>query len=132
MAVPGGQVSPAILDFRPYVTLGGGGTDTYIQLDDFRRVFAADLSRRTAATLAVTQRPLELAALDEHSGPPAWATIPSWYLVATDDQVIPVDGQRLMAHRAHATTVETMASHLVLLSDPGAVTSVILDAARGR
>ena len=125
-AVPGSLITPAVLDFRHYpMPDGTEGTDVYVKADEFRRVFAADLPKKTTAVLASTQRPIEFTALGGASGAPAWASIPSWYLVATKDQVIPVDGQRLMAHRAHATTVEVKSAHLVTISRPDAVVSII-------
>ena len=125
-AVPGSLITPAVLDFRHYpMPDGTEGTDVYVKADEFRRVFAADLPKKTTAVLASTQRPIELAALGGASGAPAWTSIPSWYLVATKDQVIPADGQRLMAHRAHATTVEVRSAHLVTISRPDAVVSII-------
>jgi pimeloyl-ACP methyl ester carboxylesterase len=130
-AVPGSQITPDALDFRHYPLPGGTeGTDAYVKAGEFRRIFAADLPRQDTAVLAATQRPIELHALGEPSGPPAWTAIPSWYLVASQDQVIPADGQRFMAHRADARTVEVRASHLVPLSKPEAVSSLILSAAR--
>jgi pimeloyl-ACP methyl ester carboxylesterase len=64
------------------------------------------------------------------AGEPAWKTIPSWYLVATQDHAIPPTTQRFMAARAHATTREIEASHVPMISQPGATTKLILEAAR--
>jgi pimeloyl-ACP methyl ester carboxylesterase len=61
---------------------------------------------------------------------PAWESLPSWYLVGTKDNVLPPAQQHIMAARAHAKTVESKASHLSMISHPGAVTDLILDAAR--
>jgi hypothetical protein len=66
-------------------------------------VFAADLPRKAADINAVSQRPADLSALGAPSGAPAWKTIPSWYLVATQDYAIGVDAERFMAARAKAT-----------------------------
>ena len=75
---------------RPYP----GGNDSYITPSVFRRIFAHDVSEKTAAVMAATQRPFELGILEELSGPPAWKSIPSWYLVATEDRAIPPATQR--------------------------------------
>jgi pimeloyl-ACP methyl ester carboxylesterase len=112
------------------VPLAGGDVDLYIKRDLFPSAFANDLPHMTAAVLAATQRPVTGSAVGTPSGPPAWKTIPSWYLVGTADKVIPPAQQRVMATRAHAETVEVRASHLSMLSRPREVTRLILDAAR--
>ena len=61
---------------------------------------------------------------------PAWKTKPSWYLVATDDRMIPPDAQRLMSKRAGAKAVEVAGSHAVYVSQPEAVAALIVEAAR--
>ena len=68
--------------------------------------------------------------LGEPSGPPAWSTIPSWYLVAKQDHAIPPATERFMATRAHASTVEVNSSHAALVSHPDTVADLILTAAR--
>ncbi|ONI73994.1 alpha/beta hydrolase [Kribbella sp. ALI-6-A] len=123
---PGSQLSPAALDFRPYP----GGVDGYIKLPLFREVFAADVSPSTAAAMAAGQRPADVGTLDQPSGVPAWKSIPSWTLVAKDDQVIPAATQRFMAQRAGARTVEVKASHVAMISKPASTTDLILDAAK--
>ena len=83
--------------------------------------------------MAASQRPAALAALGEPSGPPAWTTIPSWYLVAGTDNAVGTADERFMAKRMHATTVEVKgASHVVMISQPDKATELILDAAAGR
>ena len=80
--------------------------------------------------MAATQRPAELATLQSPSGPPAWAAIPSWFVVAKDDHTIPADAQRFMAERANAVkTIEVRASHVVMISKSSAVAAHV-DAAR--
>ena len=106
------------------------GTDLYINPNVFRNVFAADLPRSTAATMAVTQRPLSVNGFTEASGAPAWATIPSWYMVASNDRAIDPAAERFMAQRAHARTTEISSSHVAMLSHPAAVVRMIDDAAR--
>ena len=122
---PGSQIGPDTLTVRPYP----GGLDSYITPSVFHRIFAHDVPERTAAVMAATQRPFDLAILEELSGPPAWRTIPSWYLIATEDRAIPPATQRFMADRAGATTAEVRASHVPMNSRPSAVTDLILDAA---
>jgi pimeloyl-ACP methyl ester carboxylesterase len=123
---PGSQIGPDTLTFRPYP----GGLDSYITPSVFHRVFAHDVPPNTAAVMAATQRPFDIAILEELSGPPAWKTIPSWYLVATEDRAIPPATQRFMANRAGATIAEVRSSHVPMVSRPSAVTDLILDAAR--
>ena len=122
----GSQISPATLTVRPYP---GGGLDSYINPSLFRQIFARDVSEKTAAVMAATQRPFELAILEEVSGEPAWKDIPSWYLVATEDRAIPPTTQRFMAERAGATIAEVRSSHVPMNSQPSAVTEIILEAA---
>jgi pimeloyl-ACP methyl ester carboxylesterase len=126
MQFPGSKLSPAALDFRSYPS----GTDGYIKLSLFREVFAADVSASTAAVMASTQRPADVNTLGQPSGVPAWKTIPSWTLVAKDDQVIPAAAQRFMAQRAGAHKVEVKASHVAMISNPGRTTDLILDAVK--
>jgi pimeloyl-ACP methyl ester carboxylesterase len=81
--------------------------------------------------MAAAQRPAALATLGEPSGPPAWKTTPSWYIVAGKDNAIGTKVERIMAKRIHAHTTDVNgASHVVLMSHPGKTTQVILDAAR--
>ena len=78
--------------------------------------------------MAATQRPAAAAAFTEASGPPAWKTIPSWTVVAVGDRAAGADVIRSMAQRAGAKTVEIKGSHVVMVSQPQAVTDVILEA----
>ncbi|MET7367682.1 alpha/beta hydrolase [Streptomyces sp. NPDC005566] len=109
---------------------GTRGTDLYIQEEKFRHQFAADAPRNTTDLMAATQRPVTEAALAEGSSEPAWKTIPSWDLVATQDRNIPLKAQTFMAERAGAHTVEVKASHAASVSHPDKVTEIIEDAAR--
>ena len=84
-----------------------------------------------AAFMADSQVPWGVEALTGAISQPAWKTKPSWYLVATDDRMIPPDAQRLMSKRAGATVVEVKASHSVFASQPQAVASLIERAAKG-
>jgi pimeloyl-ACP methyl ester carboxylesterase len=76
------------------------------------------------------QRPFSQEAFESLSGEPAWKTIPSWYLVATQDHAIPPATQRFMAGRAHATVSQVKASHVPMVSKPAATMKVILAAAK--
>ncbi len=87
---PGSMLTPANLILRPFPQPDGTtGTDAYINPAVFREAFCADCSAGTAAVMAATQRPGALATLNEPSGILAWKTIPSWYLVASQDHAIP-------------------------------------------
>jgi pimeloyl-ACP methyl ester carboxylesterase len=123
---PGSQLAPSALNFVPSA---GGVVDAYIKPNLFGSILANDLSPRRAAELAATQRPIAASALTEPAGPPAWASVPSWDVIGTEDHAIPVAAQEYMAKRAHATVTEIRASHLSMISQPGAVTAVIEGAA---
>lgn len=90
--------------------------------------FAGDLSTEQAALLAATQRPLSELALSEPNGVPAWKSLPSWAVVATGDKTIGTDLVRSMAERAGARITEVEGSHVIMISQPQAVTEVILTA----
>jgi pimeloyl-ACP methyl ester carboxylesterase len=115
---------------REYPTGPGGETAPEFLVDParFREVFAADLPAEQAAVLAATQRPVAAAAFSDVSGPPAWKTLPSWAVVATADKAAGTDLVRSMAQRAGAEIVEVDASHVVMVSQPQAVTELILKA----
>ena len=91
---------------------------------------SSGIGAATARVMAVTQRPGALAALVTPSGPPAWKDIPSWYLVARQDRIIPPEAERAMAQRAGSTTIEIDSSHVAMMSHPSAVLSLIKAAAR--
>ena len=122
---PGSMLGPDNLVIRPHP----GGSDGYIDPSRFREIFAADIDPDTAAVMAASQRPVDLGILSEPSGPPAWKAIRAWYVVATEDNVIPPATQRFMARRGAATTVEVRSSHVVMMSHPAPVVDVILEAA---
>ena len=107
--------------------------DGYLFLDraKFRESFAADVSAETAAFMADSQVPWGLDALNGAVSEPAWKTKPSWYLVATDDKMIPPDAQRAMSKRAGSTVVEVKGSHAVYVSQPKDVAAFIAKAASG-
>lgn len=119
-----------VFDFRPYPDAPPGDVDLYLKPAVIARSFAPDVSRRTQAAIAATQRPLTFSAGNTASGVPAWKTIPSWYLLGTQDKIITPAAQRFMAERAHAHITLVRASHVSLISHPGAVESIVVRAAR--
>jgi pimeloyl-ACP methyl ester carboxylesterase len=128
-AEPGSQLDPTkSFNFVPFGP-GAGDVDLYVKPSIFPEVFANGLSPRLAAELAASQRPLAASALQEPSGPPAWATIPSWSVIGTQDHVIPPAEQVAMSTHAGARITEIDAPHLSMLADPGDVTHVIVKAA---
>src|SRR6476469_2650215 len=108
-------------------------TDTqgfaWLSEDDFVSHFAADVDPVKAKVMYAVQQPLATSVLGEVMGVPAWKALPSWYLVATDDQAIPPDAERMFASRMGATTVEITSSHLPMVSHPGDVAQLIKTAA---
>jgi pimeloyl-ACP methyl ester carboxylesterase len=106
--------------------------DGYLFLDKakFAASFAADVSPDTAAFMADSQVPWGVAALGGTISEAAWKTKPSWYLLTTDDKMIPPDAQRAMSTRAGSTVVEVKGSHAVYVSQPQAVVSLIEKAAK--
>jgi pimeloyl-ACP methyl ester carboxylesterase len=107
--------------------------DGYLFLDKakFPAAFAADVDSEKAAFMADSQVPWGLDALNGAVSAPAWKTKPSWYLVATDDHMIPPPAQRFMAKRAGATTVEERGSHAIYVSSPSVVADIIENAVKG-
>lgn len=106
--------------------------DGYLFLDreKFRASFAADVDAERAAFMADSQVPWGVEALSGKISEPAWKSKPSWYLVATDDKMIPPDAQRSMSKRAGSTVVEVKGSHAIYVSQPEAVASLIEQAAK--
>jgi len=114
---------------RQYPTpTGGTGTEFYIDPSKAREAFAGDLSDEQAALIAAIQRPIADLAFSEPNGPPAWKHLPSWAVVATGDKAAGTDVVRSMAERAGATITEIEGSHVIMVSQPQAVTEVILAA----
>src|SRR5881409_3967802 len=105
--------------------------DGFLFLDKakFPASFAGDVDAETAAFMADSQVPWGVEALGGTISEPAWKTKPSWYLVSTDDRMIPPDAQRAMSKRAGSTVVEIKGSHSVYISQPQAVASLIQRAA---
>lgn len=113
----------------PYPGAQNGDVDLYLKPAVYPVCFANTIAVKQAAVLAASQRPVALSALAELSGPPAWKTIPAWYLVGTLDKVIPPYIQLFMAKRAHAQIVQVKAPHPAMISAPKAVADLIETAA---
>jgi pimeloyl-ACP methyl ester carboxylesterase len=127
----GEEIAPLTVITTSYPELGGGtGHELTINPADYPREFLDnELPAYEEDALAAEQRPLSTNALTEASGTPAWQTIPSWYMVADHDRAIAPNLERFMAARMHAHTVDVNGPHLIMLTDPGAVTSLIEEAA---
>ena len=131
-------VAPATaFNFVSYPGEPSGDPDAYLKVapdgaySGFDACLANGVPADQAAILAATQRPVALGALTEPSGTPAWKTIPSWAVIGTADHVIPPAELLFMAQRAHARITEINgAGHLSLITNPGAVARVVIDAAR--
>jgi pimeloyl-ACP methyl ester carboxylesterase len=120
-APPGAPVPPILPPQNGYL---------FLDKTKFRASFAADVSETKAAFMADSQVPWGVAALSGSISEPAWKTRPSWYLVATDDNMIPPPAQRQMATRAGATVTEAAGSHAIYVSKPEAVAALIAKAAK--
>jgi len=93
--------------------------------DDFINHFAGDVDPVKAEVMFAVQQPLAVSALGEVMGVPAWKSLPSWYLVAQDDEAIPPDAERLFAKRMGATVIEVNSNHLPMVSHPDEVVNLI-------
>jgi len=113
---------------RQYPTAGGSATEFAIDPAKVHDAFAGDLTDEQAGLIAATQRPVAELAFSEPSGPPAWKDRPSWAVVATGDRAAGTDVTRSMAERAGAKITEVEGSHVIMISQPQAVTEVILEA----
>jgi pimeloyl-ACP methyl ester carboxylesterase len=127
---PGSCAVPANLNVVPFPGAPSGVGDAYIKQSVYPSCMANGLPAAEAHVLAATQRPIATIALTQETGVPAWQTIPSWAVVGTVDHAIPLALQLAMANAAHAHVTEIHAGHLSMISDPGAVTNVILNAVR--
>ncbi len=93
----------------------------WLSRDDFVNHFAGDVDPIKAEVLYAVQQPLAVDAFDDVMTVPAWKLVPSWYLVAEDDQALPPDAERMFASRMNATTVEVPSGHLAMVSHPAEV-----------
>ncbi|UQX87096.1 alpha/beta hydrolase [Jatrophihabitans telluris] len=133
-ALPGSALNPATTFNAVNFTDATGkvvGTDLYIKPNLFPAIFATGAPASVTSVLAAGQRPLSAAALTQASpGVPAFKTIPSWDLIGTRDMVIPPAEQQVMATRAGAHILKVNAPHLSMVTDPCAVTGLIVTAAK--
>src|SRR5690348_11032625 len=127
---PGSCAVPANLTVVPFPGAPTGVGDAYIKQSVFPSCMANGLPPTKAHVLAVTQLPIATIALTQKSGVPTWKTTPSWAVVGTTDHAIPLALQLAMAYRAHADITRVHAPHLSMISNPGTVTNVILQAVR--
>jgi pimeloyl-ACP methyl ester carboxylesterase len=105
-----------------------GGPELYIDLGTFRETFCADVPADLAAVMAVSQRPVAAATLNENCTAAGWKTLPTWFLVAAGDNAINPDVQHFMAERMGATTETIQASHCAFISRPVETAAFILSA----
>ena len=119
-----GPVTPALAHL--FTDKQGFG---WLSEDDFVKHFAGDVDPVKAKVMYAVQQPLAMSAFGDVMGVPAWKTLPSWYLVAADDQALPPDAERLFASRMGAMTVEIPSSHVPMVSHPGDVARLIETAA---
>jgi pimeloyl-ACP methyl ester carboxylesterase len=120
----GGPPTPALAHM--FTDARGFG---WLSEDDFVNHFAGDVDPTWARVLYAAQQPIALSAFDEVMAAPAWKSLPSWYLVAQNDEAIPPDAERQFAERMGATTVEIPASHVAMVSHPDEVADLIEKAA---
>ena len=107
--------------------------DGYLFLDKskFHASFAGDVEADKAAFMADSQVPWGLEALGGEISEPAWKSKPSWYLLTTEDRMIPPPAQRFMSERAGSTVIEVAGSHAIYVSQPDAVVALIKQSAKG-
>jgi len=120
-APPGAPIPPILPPLDGYL---------FLDKDKFRTSFAADVGEAKAAFMADSQVPWGVAALAGSISEPAWKSKPSWYLIATEDKMIPPPAQRQMAARAGATVAEAAGSHAISVSLPAALPALIAQAAK--
>ena len=102
---------------------------SWLPESDFVSHFASDVNPTRAKVLCAVQQPLSMSTFDDVMGVPAWKSQPTWYLVATKDEAIPPDAERMFAKRMGATTVEVPSSHLAMVSRASDVVKLIESAA---
>jgi pimeloyl-ACP methyl ester carboxylesterase len=86
--------------------------------DDFTGHFAADVDPVTSKVMFAVQQPLASSAFNDEMGVPAWRSLPSWYLITTEDEALPPPAQRMFADRMGATTMDVPSSHVAMVSHP--------------
>jgi pimeloyl-ACP methyl ester carboxylesterase len=124
---PGSKLGDDTAMIRPY----RGGQDLYLRPECFGDVYAGDLAPTTIALMVAAQRPINTASLGESFRErPTWSRLPSWAVISTRDNSLPVEAQRFMAQRAKATATEVDASHASPISQPDLIAKVVAEAAR--
>jgi pimeloyl-ACP methyl ester carboxylesterase len=98
--------------------------------EDYVAHFASDVDPVKARVMHAVQQGLSMSTFEDAMGVPAWKSLPSWFLVATEDQAIPPDAERMFAQRMGATTVEVPSSHVAMVSHPDEVVRLIRAAAQ--
>ena len=122
-----GSLVPTALQEVPFTNPDSyEGVDLYLDEDAFPEVFAGDVDDDTARVMAAALRRWRPAALGAESGPPAWKSVPAWYLLGTEDKAIPPATQRFMAERADSTIEEVPASHASMVSQPEAAAKLVI------
>ena len=121
----GGPPTPALANM--IVDEQGFG---WLPEEDFVRHFAGDVDPARAKAMYAVQQGLSMSTFEDVMGVPAWKSHPSWYLVATNDEAIPPDAERMFAERMGAETVEVASSHVAMVSHPDAVSDLIQTAAK--
>ena len=120
-----GPVTPALA----HLFTDGRGFG-WLSEEDFVEHFAADVDRPRARVMWAVQQALASSAFTDVMGPPAWKSLPTWYLVAQNDEALPPDAERQFAARMGATAVEIPASHVAMVSHPTEVAQLIEQAAQ--
>jgi len=119
---------PALVPHEYRTPAGDTSVEFVVDPRKFHDAFAADLPAQTAAVMAASQRPVADRAFSDAATAPAWRDRPSWAVIGTGDRAAGADLTRSMAQRAGATITEVVASHVVMVSQPDAVTEVIMQA----
>jgi pimeloyl-ACP methyl ester carboxylesterase len=129
----GEPVGQLLARFGPSAIVGAFTPDAagFVSLDrtKFRAVFAADVAEAETRIMAATQKPIAGACFEQPTGTPAWKSIPSWYLLAREDQAIKPELQKFMSQRMGARTTEVASSHVPFISHPDVVAELIQQAA---
>ena len=102
---------------------------SWLPREDFVARFASDVEPAKANVMYAVQQALSMSTFEDVMGEPAWRSLPSWYLVATNDEAIPPDAERMFAKRMGATTIEVPSSHVAMVSHPNDVVQLIEAAA---
>jgi pimeloyl-ACP methyl ester carboxylesterase len=115
----------------PGLLVFDSGGFAYLNPEMFDEAFVQDANATEAETLAVVQKPAHQSLFTEPSGPPAWKQLPIWFEVSESDHIIRPDVQRQFAKRMNATTISLNSSHASLVSHPGEIAELILNATKG-